>query len=87
VLERRASSERPPRLEYVLTHKGWELCDVLLAITAWGDRWTAGDAGPRVRVPPAACGPAAHVEPHCAHCGEPMPATDANIEPGPGLLA
>jgi DNA-binding HxlR family transcriptional regulator len=25
----------------VLTQKGLELCDVLLSITAWGDRWTA----------------------------------------------
>src|SRR5437016_7579396 len=45
VLEQRTYSERPPRHDYVLTRKGLELCDLLLAITAWGDRWTAGRAG------------------------------------------
>ena len=87
VLERRSYSDRPPRFEYVLTPKGWELCDVLLAMTAWGDRWTAGDAGPPVLVRHKACGHATSVEPHCAHCGEPMHATDVQIEPGPGLSA
>ncbi len=86
VIERRAYSERPPRFEYVLTQKGWELCDVLLAMTAWGDRWTAGEAGPPALVRHAGCGHATHVEPHCAHCGEPMRAPDVQIEPGPGFV-
>src|SRR5215470_4152463 len=46
VLERRAYADHPPRFDYVLTGKGWELCDVLMVIAAWGDRWTAGEAGP-----------------------------------------
>jgi DNA-binding HxlR family transcriptional regulator len=87
VLERRAYSERPPRFEYVLTQKGWELCDILLAMTAWGDRWTAGDAGPPVIVRHTACGRATSAEPHCAVCGEEMHARDVKIEPGPGLAA
>ncbi len=87
VLERRAYSERPPRYEYVLTQKGWELCDILLAMTAWGDRWTAGEAGPPVIVRHAACGHATHAEPHCAVCGEELHARDVEIEPGPGLAA
>src|SRR5258705_5528657 len=46
VLEKHAYSERPVRHEYLLTERGHELCAVLMAITAWGDRWTAGEAGP-----------------------------------------
>jgi DNA-binding HxlR family transcriptional regulator len=72
VLERRAYSERPPRDEYLLTQKGWELCDVLLAITAWGDRWTAGEAGPPVLIRHDACGQLTHAELRCAGCGEPL---------------
>jgi DNA-binding HxlR family transcriptional regulator len=34
VLEQRLYSERPPRHEYQLTEKGWELADILLAISA-----------------------------------------------------
>jgi DNA-binding HxlR family transcriptional regulator len=41
VLERRAYQERPQRFEYVLTEKGSELCAVLMAMTAWGDKHLA----------------------------------------------
>jgi DNA-binding HxlR family transcriptional regulator len=84
LLERRAYSERPPRHEYVLTEKGLEFCDVLLAITAWGDRWTAGDAGPPVLLRHRGCGRLTHVEPHCASCGEALHAGDVDFEDGPG---
>jgi hypothetical protein len=62
VLEQRVYSERPPRHEYLLTEKGWELADVLLAIAAWGDRWTAGDAGPPVLRRHRTCGEVTHAE-------------------------
>ena len=52
MLERRAYSERPARYEYALTEKGLEFVDVLMAMAAWGDRWTAGDAGPPMPPPP-----------------------------------
>jgi DNA-binding HxlR family transcriptional regulator len=85
MLEQRPYSERPPRHEYVLTAKGLEFVDVLMAMVAWGDRWTAGDAGPPVLYRHRACGQITHVEPHCAVCGEPMHAADVDVEPGPGL--
>jgi DNA-binding HxlR family transcriptional regulator len=87
ILERHRYNERPPRHEYVLTQKGYELCDVLIAITAWGDRWTAGDAGPPVLLRHHACGKHTRAEIRCAQCGEPLHATDVDVEPGPGLAA
>ena len=87
VLERRAYSERPPRHDYVLTEKGWELCDILLAITAWGDRWTAGEAGPPALLRHRTCGQLTHAELRCAQCGEPLHAHDVDVEEGPGLAA
>jgi DNA-binding HxlR family transcriptional regulator len=87
VLERRAYSERPPRHEYALTQKGLELCDVLMAISAWGDRWTAGDAGPPVLLRHRGCGAVTRAELRCAHCGERLHAADVDVEPGPGLAA
>jgi DNA-binding HxlR family transcriptional regulator len=80
VVERRPYSERPPRDEYLLTNKGWELCDVLLAITAWGDRWTAGPEGPPVQLRHRACGELTHAEVRCATCGEPLHARDVDVE-------
>ena len=84
VLERREYSSRPPRHEYVLTVKGAELCDLLLVMVRWGDRWTAGEAGPPVLYRHHACGEISHVELHCSVCDKPMRATDIDILPGPG---
>ncbi|TCP43412.1 HxlR family transcriptional regulator [Tamaricihabitans halophyticus] len=84
VLERQEYSSRPPRYEYTLTTKGMELCDLLLVMVRWGDRWLAGPAGPPVLYRHHACGKISHVEPRCAECGEPMHATDIDVLPGPG---
>ncbi|WP_152360719.1 winged helix-turn-helix transcriptional regulator [Microlunatus speluncae] len=84
VLERRAYSQRPLRQEYVLTVKGTELCDLLLVMVRWGDRWTAGEAGPPVLYRHHACGEISHVELRCSGCGQPMRATDIDILSGPG---
>jgi DNA-binding HxlR family transcriptional regulator len=85
VLERHAYSERPPRHEYRLTGKGTELCDLLLVMVRWGDRWLAGEAGPPVLYRHHACGQISHVELHCSVCDQPMHATDIDVEPCPGL--
>ncbi|MFE3458379.1 winged helix-turn-helix transcriptional regulator [Nocardiopsis aegyptia] len=84
VLERVEYSDRPPRHEYALTDKGRELCDLLMVMVRWGDRWTAGEAGPPVLYRHHACGEISHVEPRCSVCGRPMHATDVDVLPGPG---
>ena len=85
MLERRPYAERPVRHEYVLTRKGFEFVDVLMAMAAWGDRWTAGDAGPPVLRRHRACGQVTQVELRCEACGEILTASDVDVEPGPGL--
>ncbi|MGI8333227.1 winged helix-turn-helix transcriptional regulator [Actinomadura scrupuli] len=87
ILERRPYSSRPPRHEYALTAKGLELCDLLLVMVRWGDRWTAGEAGPPVLYRHHACGEISHVELHCSVCDRPMRATDLDVLPGPGAEA
>src|SRR5829696_3399546 len=84
LLERRAYSERPVRHEYVLTEKGREFCDVLLVIAAWGDRWTAGEAGPPALHRHRACGKLTRAELRCRECGEPLSSADVIVEVGPG---
>ena len=85
MLERRRYSERPARHEYVLTPKGSGFVDVLMAMAAWGDRWTAGGAGPPVLRRHRACGQITQVELRCSVCGEIMHSADVDVEPGPGL--
>ncbi|MFJ6674576.1 winged helix-turn-helix transcriptional regulator [Actinosynnema sp. NPDC091369] len=87
VLERREYSARPPRHEYALTPKGVELVELLMVMVRWGDRWTAGEAGPPVLYRHHACGRVAHVELRCSECGEPMGPTDVDVLPGPGSAA
>ena len=73
-----------PRAGYALTPKGLELCDLLLVMVRWGDRWTAGDAGPPVLYRHHACGEISHVDLRCSTCGQPMHASDVDVLPGPG---
>ena len=84
IFERRQYSERPPRDDYVLTDKGQELADILFAISAWGDRWTAGEAGPPALFRHRTCGELTHAEIRCAHCGEPLHSQDVEVTAGPG---
>jgi DNA-binding HxlR family transcriptional regulator len=86
MLERQQYSDRPPRYEYVLTPKGYEFTDVLMAISAWGDRWTAGAAGPPVYRRHRTCGERVQAEIRCSHCGELLHGQDVDIEEGPGSL-
>jgi hypothetical protein len=62
--------------------KGLEFVDVLMAMAEWGDRWTAGEAGPPALRRHRGCGHLTHVELRCSHRGEPLHAAD--VEPGPG---
>ena len=87
MLERIPYSQKPPRHRYALTTMGAEFVDVLMAMVAWGDRWTAGEAGPPVLYRHRACGQITHVVGTCAACGEELHSRDVDLEPGPGLVA
>jgi DNA-binding HxlR family transcriptional regulator len=87
ILDRRPYSERPLRHEYVLTEKGSELCAVLMAMTAWGDRHTAGDAGAPALLRHRGCGEVTTAEVRCAHCGDVLDGESVDVEPGPARLA
>jgi DNA-binding HxlR family transcriptional regulator len=84
MLERRPYSTHPPRSEYALTPMGLEFCDILLVMTAWGDRWTAGQEGPPALHRHQACGEITHVHLACDHCGQALTAADVTVEAGPG---
>ena len=66
---------------------GSEFVDVLMAMVAWGDRWTAGHVGPPVHYRHHSCGQITHAEPHCAVCGGILRSGDVDVEPGPGFPA
>lgn len=46
IVERRVYPETPVRIEYVLTDKGRELDQVVVAIQRWADCWEASEEAP-----------------------------------------
>jgi DNA-binding HxlR family transcriptional regulator len=81
IVVKRAYTQRPERFDYVLTGKGWQLCDILLAITAWGDQWTTSQAGAPALLRHRHCGHPTTAEIRCSHCGEPLHAADTEVTP------
>jgi DNA-binding HxlR family transcriptional regulator len=86
LMEQRRYSERPEHHEYVLTEKGRELQPVIIALTAWGDRWAAPD-GPPILYEHARCGGAMHAQLQCATCGDVPASTEVIVRRGPGFPA
>lgn len=70
--------------EYVLTDKGLDLQPVIIALTAWGDRWAAPQ-GPPIIYEHAGCGGRIHQYLRCEDChAAPAPA-QVTTRPGPGM--
>lgn len=83
VLVKEPYEERPPRFEYRLTPRGKELLQVVLALAAWGDRWTLRDDDPPVRFEHRACGHDADPTLVCGHCREDLGWGSIIVDPVP----
>jgi DNA-binding HxlR family transcriptional regulator len=81
ILVKRAYTKRPERFDYILTDKGWQLCDILLAISAWGDTWTTSQTGPPALIRHRPCDHLTTAEVRCSHCGESLHAADVEVTP------
>jgi DNA-binding HxlR family transcriptional regulator len=73
VIYRRQYQQHPPRFEYHLTEAGKGLRPAINALRVWGDRWIV-DKPPVVVT--HSCGHTLDVIAVCAHCGEPVRASD-----------
>lgn len=82
-MARHRYSERPEQYEYLLTEKGRDLTPSLIALTAWGDKWSS-PAGPPILYWHAACGGGIGQQIVCAECG-PVDAAQVAVQPGPGM--
>jgi DNA-binding HxlR family transcriptional regulator len=76
IFERVLYGTRPPRYEYHLTPKGWELATVLLALMRWGDRHLAGEAGAPVAIDHRGCGGTVEPQLICLDCATEVPPTE-----------
>ena len=86
MVTRRRYQERPDRFEYVPTAMAIDLVPAILALVAWGDRWTA-QAGPPVLFFHQPCGHDTVATVVCSECAEPLSHADIAPHPGPGLPA
>jgi DNA-binding HxlR family transcriptional regulator len=84
IVERRRYSEHPERFEYRLTQKGRDLQPVLLALLAWGDRYTAGPDGAPLETVHDECDHVFHMVPSCSECGGELDPRHIHSRPGPG---
>ncbi|MEU0967429.1 helix-turn-helix domain-containing protein [Streptomyces sp. NPDC005917] len=84
ILEKRLYEAEPPRYDYVLTEKGRDLFAVLAAMSAWGDRWLAGERGVPVVFHHDACGHDTGAEVVCSQCRTPLRAEETSMRMGPG---
>lgn len=58
---------------------------VMLALSAWGDRWLDEGTGQPIRITHAVCGHDAGPRVSCAHFDGDLDAGDLRAEPGPGF--
>jgi len=84
VVDRVPYQEHPVRFNYVLTEKGADLVPALMALVAWGDRWTAEESGVPGRIHHPRCGHDTEPTVCCSHCGEPIGYRDVIMRAGPG---
>jgi DNA-binding HxlR family transcriptional regulator len=84
LVSRRAYSEKPPRFEYGLTEAGADLVPVLMALTAWGDKWVRPAEGKPILFKHDVCGHVFSPQIICPHCSGAVEAADVTALPGPG---
>lgn len=85
VLRKEPYQAHPPRYEYRLTEKGRDLYPVLLALTAWGDKWKDEGRGAPLVFHHKQCGKVFTPVLNCSECGETVTAFDVIPMAGPGL--
>ncbi len=84
VLKKVAYQDNPPRYEYRLTEKGRDLYPVLLAFTAWGDKWLDEGQGAPLIYQHKTCGHVFTPTLTCSACHQPVTAHEVVPMAGPG---
>jgi DNA-binding HxlR family transcriptional regulator len=85
LMDTRRYSDQHDHHEYVLTAKGLDLQPVIIALTAWGDRWAAPH-GPPIVYEHQDCGGRIHQQLSCTACDVVPGPAEVTVRPGPGLL-
>ncbi len=84
LMERHTYSSHEDHYEYLLTDKGRDLAQVVVALTTWGDRWAAPN-GPPIIYRHHGCGGNVNGTLTCDNCGRQVPAEAIEAQPGRGV--
>ncbi len=84
MISRRAYQQKPLRHDYALSDAGRDLVPILLALTAWGDRWAQPEEGAPLLFRHKNCGHMFVPRVTCSACGETVAAEAVDVLPGPG---
>jgi DNA-binding HxlR family transcriptional regulator len=87
IVMRAPYQSRPARYEYALTPAGLALIPVLVALSAWGDRWAPLPEGPPLVFAHKHCGFRFTPRIRCSACGDDIVAAEIRALPGPGGAA
>lgn len=81
VLEQRLYQDRPPRYEYYLTAKGWDLYPATIAIHDWATTWIPSPAGPGLKLRHKPCGHGWRGKMICDKCGGAIDPHQVGLKP------
>lgn len=84
IVERHADAQDKRVVRYALTEQGRALYPVLLALTAWGDKYRAAPGQAPLHIRHTVCGHVTSAVAACAVCGEVLTMNNTEVEPGPG---
>jgi DNA-binding HxlR family transcriptional regulator len=79
VIEQRLYQDHPPRHEYHLTDKGWDLLQFTIAMHDWGTHWLPSPHGPGLLLRHRPCGRRLRVKVACGSCGAAVEAREVQI--------
>jgi DNA-binding HxlR family transcriptional regulator len=86
IVLRVAYQEHPPRYDYDLSEAGREVIPVLMALTAWGDRWTSPEGGPPIVYRHRDCQHMFEPTVFCPSCRTPVTMDDVDVIAGKGRV-
>jgi DNA-binding HxlR family transcriptional regulator len=79
VIEQRLYQEHPPRYEYHLAEKGWDLFGFTVAMQDWGTRWLPVPRGPALLLRHEPCGRRLRTRLICEACGGEVDAREVRV--------
>lgn len=80
IIERRLYLDRPPRHEYRLTQKGWDLYPSMIAMHDWASLWVPSPFGPGLKMVHQSCGHPLRSKVICDQCATPIDAHSVEVQ-------